>query len=67
MLNVMGIVNIGSVWSLCPLVHTTSSILGGGVTGVLQSLTVSPGLYPCSDRDMLGKIRIKRCCLLYQR
>lgn len=38
---------------LCPLVHKTCSILHSGVT-------VRLNLYPCSDRDVLGKIRMKR-------
>ena len=57
---VTDIVNIGLVWSLCPLVRITFSILRGAITGVLQSSTVSPSFYPCSDRDVLGKIRTKR-------
>lgn len=56
----MDVVNIGLVWSLCLLVHLISYILHGGVTGTLQSSAVSPSLYPCSDRDMFGKLRIKR-------
>lgn len=54
------VVNIGFVLSLCPLVHLTSSILHGGFTSAVQSSTVSPSLCPCTDRDVLGKIRIKR-------
>lgn len=53
---VTNIVNIGLAWSLCPLVHITSSIPHGAVTGALQSSTVSPSLYPCRDISQ-GRVR----------
>lgn len=56
----MDVVNIGLVWSLCLLVHLISCVLHDGVTGTLQGSAVSPSLYPCSERDMFGKLGIKR-------
>lgn len=56
----MDVVNIGLVWSLCLLVHLIFCILCGAVTGTVQSSAVSPGLYPCSNRDTFGKLGIKR-------